>query len=230
MRIIFVRHGEPDYATDSLTETGILQARAVAQRLKDEGIEEIYCSSMGRAIQTARETAKILDLPIKTLDYMKELRWGSIDGKPIFADGHPWDIVDEMVRQGYDLTAPDWRDNKYFSNNIVTEEADNVAAKTDDWLETLGYKREGNYYRCIREGNDQHTVALFSHGGSSSAAMGHILNLQFPYCCSSFHIEFTGITILRFDRNPGSIAMPCMELVNDSMHIQGETYHRLRDM
>ena len=41
MRIIFVRHGEPDYAHDCLTEMGKLQAVAAAERLRNEGIEEI---------------------------------------------------------------------------------------------------------------------------------------------------------------------------------------------
>ena len=39
MRILFIRHGEPDYENDTLTETGFKQAQLVAERLKDEGIE-----------------------------------------------------------------------------------------------------------------------------------------------------------------------------------------------
>ena len=38
MRIIFVRHGEPDYARDCLTEAGRRQAAAAAERLAEEGI------------------------------------------------------------------------------------------------------------------------------------------------------------------------------------------------
>ena len=41
MRIVFVRHGEPDYANDCLTEQGRLQAKAAAERLREEGISEI---------------------------------------------------------------------------------------------------------------------------------------------------------------------------------------------
>ncbi|MBO5987521.1 MAG: histidine phosphatase family protein, partial [Lachnospiraceae bacterium] len=39
MRIIIVRHGEPNYEKDCLTSLGIRQAKAVAKRLADEGIE-----------------------------------------------------------------------------------------------------------------------------------------------------------------------------------------------
>ncbi len=34
MRIIFVRHGEPNYELDCLTETGKKQAEAAARRLE----------------------------------------------------------------------------------------------------------------------------------------------------------------------------------------------------
>lgn len=230
MRIIFVRHGEPDYAHDCLTEEGRRQATAAAERLREENVETIYASPLGRAAETAAELSSILQLPVTTLDFMRELHWGSVDGSPLFADGHPWEIADEMARQGWDLTDSGWRNHAFFSNNIVTGEADHVAVKTDEWLRRLGYERNGAYYRCIRPDNRQITVALFSHGGSSAAAMGHILNLPFPYACALFHLEFTGITVIRLDRTPGSQTLPCLELANDGRHIRGGRYYRLANM
>lgn len=47
MRIIFIRHGEPDYKNDCLTEIGREQALLVAERLQVEGIEEIWSSPLG---------------------------------------------------------------------------------------------------------------------------------------------------------------------------------------
>ena len=230
MRIVFVRHGEPDYAHDCLTERGRIQAQAAAERLREEGIGEIYSSPLGRAVETAVFTSEALGLPVRTLDYMRELHWGSTDGTPMPADGHPWDLADMRAAEGRDLTDPAWREHPYFRNNKVTAEADHVARKTDEWLRTLGYERNGAYYRCLRPDDRQATVALFSHDGSSAAAMGHILNLTFPYACALFHIEFTGITIIRLDRNPGRQALPCLELANDGRHIRGACYHRLADM
>ena len=230
MRIIFVRHGEPDYARDCLTEQGLIQAKACAERLRFEGIEEIWSSPLGRAAETAAVTAEKLDLPVRTLDHMRELHWGSMDGEPLPSDGHPWELADRLAAEGWDLTDPAWREHPYFSNNRVTEEADHVARKTDEWLLSLGYERHGNYYRCVRQDDRQKTVALFSHGGSSAAAMGHIMNLTFPYACGVFHIHFTGITIIRLCRHPGAERIPCLELVNDAAHIHGSGYHRLTEM
>ena len=230
MRIIFVRHGEPDYEHDCLTEQGKIQAKAAAERLREEGIEEIYSSPLGRATETAAVTAEALGLPVKTLDFMREVHWGSIDGTTLPRNGHPWVLADQLAEEGFDLTDPAWREHPYFSNNIVTAEADSIARKTDEWLLSLGYERRGAYYRCVRPDDTQKTVALFSHGGSSAAAMGHMLNLTFPYACGLFHLEYTGITVIRLDRNPGKQSLPCLELANDGRHIRGACYHRLADM
>ena len=53
MRLLLVRHGDPNYELDCLTELGHRQAKIVAKRLMEEGIQKIYCSPQGRAQQTA---------------------------------------------------------------------------------------------------------------------------------------------------------------------------------
>ena len=58
MRIIFVRHGHPNYAKDCLTELGVKQAQAAAERLQDEGAQIIFTSPKGRAAETAKYIAK----------------------------------------------------------------------------------------------------------------------------------------------------------------------------
>lgn len=42
MRIIFVRHGHPNYDLDCLTSLGHKHGDAVAERLKDEPVEKIF--------------------------------------------------------------------------------------------------------------------------------------------------------------------------------------------
>ena len=227
MRILFIRHGEPDYEKDDLTETGLRQAELVAQRLKDEGIEEIWSSTQGRALNTAKFTADLLGLPVKTADFIREISWGSTNGEKLFAGGHPWDIADEMARRGMDLNDPDWRSNPFFVNNRVTECVDTVEKGIDEWLSDLGYKRKGLYYDHVNEEDHHRPIAFFSHGGSSSAAIAHIMNLPFPYVCALLHMEFTGITILRMDKRKGPCTLPCMELANDGRHVKEGYYHRL---
>ena len=42
MRLLLVRHGDPNYELDCLTELGHRQAKEVAKRLMEEGIQEIF--------------------------------------------------------------------------------------------------------------------------------------------------------------------------------------------
>ncbi len=77
MRIIFIRHGEPNYELDCLTPKGKLQAQAAAKRLMSEGIEEVWSSPLGRARETAAAFNELSGLPVKILDFMRELDWGS---------------------------------------------------------------------------------------------------------------------------------------------------------
>ncbi len=222
MRIIIVRHGEPNYEKDCLTPLGHVQAKAAAERLEAEGIREIFTSPMGRARETASYTADRLGIgQVQVLDFMHELRWGSADGNETFADGHPWTISDELVRLGWKLSDEGWKEHEFFRNNSVSAECDKVARATDEWLRGFGYEREGFYYRNGRKDDGQYSVALFCHGGSSSALIAHVLNQTFPYVCATQHADFTGITILRFDRRPGSICIPSLEIACDARHIQG---------
>ena len=146
MRIIFVRHGHPNYANDCLTELGKLHAAAAAERLSNEGITEIYSSTCGRAYETAGYIARKLELDIVKCDFMREISWGDVDGKP-YESGHPWTIADEMVARGKPLVNPDWRAHPEFCRNRLLACCDKVAAGADAWLAELGYIREDAYYR-----------------------------------------------------------------------------------
>ena len=61
MLFYFIRHGDPIYEPDSLTELGKKQATALAERLFLEDIDEIYCSTSNRAIMTAEPLMKMLN-------------------------------------------------------------------------------------------------------------------------------------------------------------------------
>ena len=214
MRIIFVRHGEPDYARDCLTEAGRLQAAAAAERLAGEGITEIYASPCGRARETASYTAARLGLTVTTLEYMREISWG---GPGIPHDGHPWTLGDRMLEEGFDFRAGDWRAHPFFRGNAATEHYRQIAERFDAFLEAHGYRHEGRRFRCA--GGTDDTLALFSHGGSGACALAHLLALPFPYVASVMPYDFTSIITLAFPVNEGAYVFPRLELFNDCAHI-----------
>lgn len=221
MRIIFVRHGHPDYRTDTLTELGHKQAEAAATRLRDENIDHIFSSSCGRARQTAEHIASPKGMEVELLDFMREISWGSINGDEIYMNGHPWRTVEKMVSENQSLLSPEWRTEEAFCNNKVKLHADKVAENLDAWLATLGFVREGDYYRVGKPKYD--TILLASHGGSSSAALAHLFNLPFPYLCYTVCPNFTAITVVTLHGEEDSLISPRFELVNDATHIRGIT-------
>ena len=218
MKIYFVRHGHPDYANDCLTELGKRQAKAAAERLSGKGIERVYSSTKGRALETAEHTARRLGLEVIPCDFMREIGWASIDGEPILANGHPWRLSEALAAQGRDLTDPLWTEKEPFSKSRLVACCDTVARGLDAWLETLGYRREGNYYRVL--GGGPGTVAMFSHGGSSIAAMAHLFNIPFPLLIGLHPIGFTGITAVSLSDGAGELVFPKL-LSSDAEHIAG---------
>ena len=64
MRIIFVRHGEPDYIHDCLTDKGRIQALSAAERLREEGISEIGPKFFEDIFTPAIKKAEENDIPL----------------------------------------------------------------------------------------------------------------------------------------------------------------------
>ena len=73
MKLYIVRHGDPDYVTDSLTELGKQQADAVVKPMAEAGISRIFSSPLGRARQTAQPSADHLGLPVKIEHWTREI-------------------------------------------------------------------------------------------------------------------------------------------------------------
>lgn len=245
MRIIFVRHGHPNYEQDCLTELGHLHAAAAADRLAREGIEAIYSSTCGRAYETAGYVARKLGLDIVKCDFMREISWGSVDEQPLKFNGHPWDTVDYMVANNESILNADWQEQEPFVRNKLVADVRMIADATDTWLESLGYKREGKYYRicsntsyvgndtddtghvdCAPQADDTRrstcrTVAAFGHGGASAAILSHMFNLPFPFVCSVMGPNYTGITVVTLPDDKDCPVSPRFEIMSDSRHIEG---------
>ena len=47
MKLLIIRHADPDYAVDSLTPAGWREAALLADRLENTAITKIYCSPWG---------------------------------------------------------------------------------------------------------------------------------------------------------------------------------------
>jgi broad specificity phosphatase PhoE len=88
-RLILIRHGETDWNLENrwqgqadvpLNAKGRAQARQIAERLKDDGLQAIYASDLGRARQTAGELARATGLEVRLDPRLREIHQGDWQG------------------------------------------------------------------------------------------------------------------------------------------------------
>ena len=223
MRLIFVRHGEPDYEHDCLTENGRVQAESTAVRLHREPIREIFASPMGRTMETASYTARDHGLKIQTLDYMHEIDWGTRrnpgDIEKLKYDGHPWTLACDMLAEDPEYVgSPEWYKHPYFAENKCTEFHGMISEKIDEFLSGYGLERRNGLYFCKEKCDD--TIALFAHGGSGACMISHIFSLPFPFVLSAMPYGVCSVTVIAFDSEEGKSVVPRFELFNDIGHIE----------
>ena len=72
MKILIVRHGDPDYSIDSLTEKGWREAEYLSEKLTKLEVKEFYVSPLGRAKDTASCTLKKLNRAAVTKEWLRE--------------------------------------------------------------------------------------------------------------------------------------------------------------
>ena len=72
MRLLIIRHGDPDYSIDSLTEKGWREAELLADRISKLDVKAFYCSPLGRAKDTARPTLERMGREAEILEWLRE--------------------------------------------------------------------------------------------------------------------------------------------------------------
>ena len=72
MRILLIRHGDPDYINDCLTEKGRREASLLADLMEKETVKDFFVSPLGRARETASYTLKRLKRTAEEKDWLRE--------------------------------------------------------------------------------------------------------------------------------------------------------------
>ena len=219
MLLYIVRHGHPDYATDSLTERGWLQAEAVGKRLAATGIDQVYASPMGRARQTAEPTCRLLDLPCHIEPWAHEVQDERLTEEPY---GKPTSVT--MVQNTYyrenggiDLPYDRAYEAVGFRSSGMKDAVAYIEEGGRDFLERLGYKEENGVYRILRANEDR--VALFCHSIMARAWISTLLHIPIHMMWAGFHYTHTGVTVLEFRNNADGFTAPKCLCYSDMSHL-----------
>lgn len=217
MRIILIRHGDPDYAKDSLTEKGFREANLLAERIKNWDITDAYCSPLGRARDTARiGLSKNGATPI-CYGWLREF-WIPIKDLKTGKDRGPWDFVPEDWAVYEEMFSKNnWMQAEPLKYGKVAEEYFKTEKNLDKLLLKYGYAREGNFYRF--EQHSDANIVFFCHMGLSFILLSHLLNLPFPALIHGIFLPPTSVTILTTEEYPGNTAYFRAQTIGDTKHL-----------
>ena len=223
MRIIIIRHGDPDYSIDGLTEKGKVEAALLAKKMVKEDMNVIYCSLLGRAQLTAKPTAEAKGMDVVTLDWLREFDCYSVKVPYLDSPKCPWDLLPEFVDTQEKIYSPtEWLECDFIKESGVPEGYKLVTEKLDALLAEHGYIRAGRNYRAIRPNHD--TIVLVCHFGLTAVLLSHLLNCS-PYSiwqhvvCAPTSVT----TIYTEERREGIVSLRAPSIGDVShLYVEGE--------
>ncbi len=179
--IFIFRHGQTDKnlaqkwqgsgCDDALNETGKQQAKTLAFKVKNLGLQKIYCSSLTRAKQTAEFIAKNSNLPLNVMPNLREVYFGAAEG-----------LTFDEVRKTY---------GQEFEQQLL-----NPNQQTWYWHFPKGECKHDAFCRvdsCLRQiaAAPENTVGVVCHAGVISALQcGYKLkNVSFDNC-AVLHLQY----------------------------------------
>ena len=177
MKLVIVRHGDPDYSIDSLTEKGWKEAEYLSERLSKLEVKDFYVSPLGRAKDTASFTLKKMNRTATECDWLQEFnvlidRPDITDRKKILWDWLPQDWTQDERFYQYDH----WFENERLQKADAKGYYDYVTGKFDQLLAEHGYVREGHYYRVTKANDD--TLVFFCHFGLECVLLSHLMSVS----------------------------------------------------
>lgn len=209
MKILIIRHADPDYKNDRLTEAGIREAKLLATRLYHSypSIQDFYVSPLGRARKTASYTLSLFKKEATVLSFLQEFPPQIL--KPNKEEPSIcWDwLPSDWAKHDEFFSLDTWLDNPVWTSE-VKEKYQEVCNGLDQLLASYNYVRKDRMYTTNKSSDV--TIALFCHFGVESVLLSHLLNIS-PMLL--WH---------------GSVALPSSvtELISEERR-EGEVYFRM---
>ncbi len=218
MRILIIRHGDPDYAIDGLTEKGKKEAELLKNMLLKIDIDAVYCSVLGRAKATIQPTLDAKNMTAEYCDWLREFDYAKVKLPDQAWEKCAWDFLPQYVDSDPLLLSSDnWRNADLIKNSNVPAAYDNVCKEFDKVLEKHGYKRDKFNYIVTNSNHD--TIVFTCHFGLASVLISHLLN------CSPFSmlqhtvLAPTSVTTFYTEERVEGIAMLRAGGIGDTSHL-----------
>ena len=178
MRLLLIRHGDPDCEIDSLTTQGWAEADALSRYLEHIPVTEYYTSPLGRARDTASLTLKRAGREATVLPWLTEFTHRT-PLKPDYPDSTdvPWDwrpIHWTHRDEFFDKDA--WAHAPELADANIAHHHREVCRHFDEFLSEKGYTRNGRLYHTEQGTSD--TYVFFCHLGLIGILLSHLLHIS----------------------------------------------------
>ena len=218
MKIVFIRHGDPNYELDALTEKGILEAKALIPRVEKMNADYYYVSPLGRARQTAQIAMERIDKEAEVKDWLKEF--------PA--------VVEHICEpnpgpQCWDWMPSDWAkdpsfydidhffDHPVMANGHVKEIYEDVLRHFDALLKKHGYAKNGKTFDVLKANHD--TLCFFCHFGIECVLLSYLINVSPMILWHGFVASTSSVTIVNTEERQKGIASFRISHFGDTSHL-----------
>ena len=187
MEIMFVRHADPDYKNDCLTEKGRVEATAFGERLSRCDFDAVYTSPMGRAVET-------MELVMNSHSYAPTIcPWlHELDGR-YRGDEWAWDVTRTQMDKEPELVR--------MVEDFMMDAKKNTRLNFDALLQSFGYRRNSNTYLIESTSSVSKKIIAFSHQGTIETLLGDLLGCNLLDIYANFHFPPLGFVELTLPAN-----------------------------
>jgi probable phosphoglycerate mutase len=193
--LYLIRHGEPSEEYQGrfygqldipLSERGMKQSRATAERLSGIPFDAVYSSDLRRAGHLADLLAEPLDLPVRRLEVFRERSLGVLQG-----------LTEDEMLERFPEEYASWSANRILHPVREGENYEQLRGRVLPAIATLVEAFAGM------------RIALVAHGGPIRVALGHVLGMPLE---NVFHlvVDYGSVNVIEF---PASDS-PRVKLVN----------------
>ncbi len=219
MRILIIRHAEPDYPNNTLTDKGFVEAEYLSERLQHSNITHIYSSPLNRALYTAKPTAEKLNMEVKVFDWLTEF-----EGKLILDEQKriSWNMLPQVWQNEKEIfNIKTFRESELYSSADMPEKYNYVTENFDKLLEQHGAKRENIIYKGE---NNNDTIAIFCHFALGMVLASHLTGISPVLLWQSMFLPASSVTeFVTEERVKGEFIFKCKQMGDTShLYMKGE--------
>jgi probable phosphoglycerate mutase len=232
MHLIFIRHGDPDYEKDFVTEKGRRELELLSERFSGFDATEIFVSPMGRAKITAEYCTKkmhsqvLSPLKITELPWLREFDYRVTDprtGKKRVA----WDFLPrDYFSQKKFFSLENFFKPKIYRDAKIKFHYDEVCRGFDEILSGYDYNRVSQkipVYNCLphlttdeaktdthlqseQKNLDEKKLVFVCHLGVMFVILSHLTGISPVQLWQGFFVAPSSVTILGAEeRVPGEV-------------------------